>query len=71
MKQLDEQKEWDFICSETTHLHRSNIPYLWRELLFAAQVLLTLYGTADENYRKPFLASIYLKTKKKYLKGTE
>ena len=70
MSGFDQQKEWDFICSEATHLHQTNKTTLTRELLFTVQNLLSLYSAAEEDFRKSFLASIYLQTKAKYLQGT-
>ena len=68
MRQISEQKEWKFICSEVNQLHRRNASSWARELLFALQILLTLYGKAVEKRKQTFLALIYLKTKKQYLK---
>lgn len=70
MSQLDQQKEWDFIRSETNQLHQSNKSYLTRELLFTTQNLLTLHCKEEDIARKSFLASIYIRTKDKYLKET-
>jgi hypothetical protein len=70
MNQLNLKKEWDFICSETNQLHQSNKSYLTKELLFATQILLTSYCKQKDIVRKFFLASIYIRTKDKYLKKT-
>lgn len=70
MKLTNKRMEWDFICSETGLLHSKNRSLVARELLFLAQSLLILYGKAIDKKKQSFLSSIYLKTKRQYLKET-
>lgn len=70
MSQLDQQKEWDFICSETSQLSQTNRSNLTREMLLATQNLLTLHCKEEDIAIKSFLVSIYNSAKDKYLKET-
>jgi len=67
MKAINLNKEWEFIGSEMKSFSEKNVPYLIREVLFAARIMLHKYSDTKERKMKSFYKLIYLKSKKYYL----
>ena len=71
MMRFNLNKEWDFVCRETTQRHcsfKNERDILTRELLFALQLILDGYsGITGMNRRKTVLRIVYEKTKAEYL----
>ena len=71
MVRFNLNKEWDFVCRETTQRQcnfQNKRDILTRELLFVLQLLLSRYlDTSEDERKRIFLAIVYKKSKAEYL----